>query len=85
MLSPSASVALGVHVSVLASYAVEGLRVTELMTGAVLPMLTLSVPLSLALPSLADALQTTVSPDENPELKVAPVPMVEPLTVHAYV
>jgi hypothetical protein len=75
-----------VHVSVSPSYAVLGLRVTLVMDGAVLLMVTLELASeSVSVPSLAVAVHTTASPrSKYVPLRVLPVVPVElPATVHA--
>jgi hypothetical protein len=81
---PSASVVVGVQVSVSAEVGLVGVRLTELTTGALLLMVTDAVfAVPEALPSLGVTEQTTVSAPLNAPERVLELPFETPLTVQA--
>ena len=85
--SPSASVAVGAHVNVEASYAVVGVRLTEEMTGAELVTVAVfdATATPLTVPSFGVTVQYTVLPLDRPDAeRVEDVPEArEPLTYQA--
>ena len=83
---PSASVVVGVQVSVSAEVGLVGVRLTELMTGALLLIVTVAVfAVPEALPSLGVTEHTTVLPPTNTPESVLDVPRAVPFTVQAVV
>ena len=81
---PSASVVVGVQVKVSAELGLVGVRLTALITGALLLIVTdavLAVPE--ALPSLGVTEQTTVSAPLNTPERVLALPFDVPFTVQA--